>query len=141
MASTLRVLAMLVSILALLLKMRPSRVPGECHTDVTPAALPDAERDPIKETSSAAPHGDSNEGLTLRTIAQAIVDSKGEARLTDRWFMGAAQRPRSRRRPGPSNQLSARVAFRLQPQSGTSLEACAGPRPSPGIRWLLRNRA
>jgi hypothetical protein len=81
-ASTLRVLAMLVSIVARFFGMRLSLLPRECHTDVEPHPLPRTDRDTIKETTLAATHGNSQEGLTLRTIAQAIVDSKGEGGLT-----------------------------------------------------------
>src|SRR5690348_2981578 len=65
MASTLRVLAMLVSIVAALLKMRPSRVPGECHTDVTPAALPEAGSNTIEETNLADANSETTEALMV----------------------------------------------------------------------------
>ncbi len=53
----LRVLVELVLCAARCLRMRPSRLSGECHTDVTPAPLP-AEHDGIlMKADKAASHG------------------------------------------------------------------------------------
>jgi hypothetical protein len=82
MASTLRVLAMLVLFVARSFGMRLSLLPRECHTDVEPHPLPQADRDTIEETETAAANSQSQEGLMVRTIAKAIVDSNHEAGLT-----------------------------------------------------------
>ncbi len=150
--STLRALAMLVSTVARLFRLLHPTQTAEC--DGSPVQTPEANDvlDPNPESSKVtAQHRNSGtttaraaagaatlsaltKALILRTIAQAIVDSKGEGTLTSGWFMGAGFSPRSRRRPGPSNQLPARLALKLQGR--TSLEACAGPRPSPGTRIM-----
>ena len=83
--STLHTLAMLALNVAIFLKMIPSRLPGECHTDVAPADLPDAKSDAIKgatTTTTIETLGLSQEGLILR--AHEVRVSKDEAGLTSR---------------------------------------------------------
>jgi hypothetical protein len=156
MASTLRALAMLMSIVARLLRFPHPNPTAEC--DGSQVQTPEANDvlDPSSESSKAtAQHRNSGTTTTraaagaesLSDISRALMvsstrsvrPSNHEGGLTSSWFKGAGFSPRSRRRPGPSNQLSTRLVLKLQ--GGTSLEACAGPRPSPGTRWLLRNRA
>jgi hypothetical protein len=57
MEALLRLAAMRLLNLARLLGMRPSRHVRECHTDVTPQALPLEDRDPSKETDLAEATG------------------------------------------------------------------------------------
>ena len=61
------------------LRMRPSRLPAECHTDVPPAALPEETNDTQKE-ELAAQHR-SPLALMLRSAASLRV-SKHEGVLT-----------------------------------------------------------
>ena len=94
--------AMLVSHAAHLCSMRLIRPSAECHSDATPEVLPCKESGKLKETTQAAARSPSaasassaiapamadrsstaREGLMLRTIARAIVDSKHEAELTN----------------------------------------------------------
>jgi hypothetical protein len=96
-ASTLRALAMLVSLVARLFRFQHKTQTAECDGD--PAQTPEADavlgqfREAAATTTTrkqqrnnnrkaAAPRGAPTEGLTLRTIAHAIVDSKGEAGFT-----------------------------------------------------------
>jgi hypothetical protein len=95
-ASTLRALAMLVSIVARLVRLPHQTQTAECDGD--PAQTPEA-RDVLGQfreatttattrkqqrnsRKAAPPRSAPTQGLTLRTIEQAIVDSKGEAGFT-----------------------------------------------------------
>jgi hypothetical protein len=75
MEALLRLAAMLLSNLANLLGMNPSRLSGECHTDATPQALPQKDCDPIeKETTLAEATG------RLQTTAVRHESSLAKAR-------------------------------------------------------------
>jgi hypothetical protein len=94
MEALLRLAAMLLSNLARLLGMRVSRLSGECHTDVTPQALPLQDCDlAIKESTRAAPSSQSLEALMLsselgprprsrRVYPELVEGSKHEGGLT-----------------------------------------------------------
>ena len=82
---------MLVSNVARLFRIPQPNPTAECDGSPAQTLEAGAVLDQLQEatatttatTTLAAPHGDSKEGLILRTIAQsAIVDSKGEAGLT-----------------------------------------------------------
>jgi hypothetical protein len=113
--STLRALAMLVSLVARLFSPKPPNPTAEC--DGSPALTPEAE-DVLDQPEGAlllllptttaaaavvgvtATRSEPTEGLTLRTIAQAIVDSKGEDglhRTLHRSSSGNRPTPRLRR--------------------------------------------
>src|SRR5262245_51650485 len=77
----LRSFAMLVSHVARLCSMRLIRHAPECHSAAMHEALPRTESGKLKEPSQAAASSQPPEGLMLRTIATAIVDSKHEAGL------------------------------------------------------------
>ena len=102
----LRAFAMLWSNLATIVGMRPSRLPRECHTDVTPASLPQQDRDTIRKTQSAATHSQSHEVLMLRAGEAGV--SKHENGLTATNHTLAHQKgchPGSAKRyPGPIPQ-------------------------------------
>jgi hypothetical protein len=63
-AALLRAFAMLVLCAASIFRMRPSRLPGECHADATPQTLP-AKTSGKLETHTAAAHSQSQEALIL----------------------------------------------------------------------------
>ena len=134
-AALLRLAAMLVSGAACLLWMRPSRLAGECHADVTPAMLPSAGNGNHKkeETPAAAnsqipealmvsrPHSgrpSNHEGMltgashTSRNSANVLLPRAGEATRT---------RTGERSEPGggPSHRLttSPPVPHRIVPAS------------------------
>jgi hypothetical protein len=77
----LRGLAMLVSFVRSICSMRQTRSLAECHSDATLKALPCKEsgklKDPTQAAASSHASSSSNaeEGLILRTIALAILDS------------------------------------------------------------------
>jgi hypothetical protein len=64
-AALLRAFAMLVLCAASIFRMRPSRLPGECHADATPQTLPASDSDKLETHKPAAPHGDSKEALMV----------------------------------------------------------------------------
>jgi hypothetical protein len=74
--------AMLMSCVRSICSMRQTRSLAECHSDATLKALPGKESGKLKETLQAAASGHASsssnaaEGLMLRAIALAIVDSK-----------------------------------------------------------------
>ena len=74
----LRVLVELVLNVVSTLRMRPSRLPAECHTDVPPAALPGETNDTFKETE-AVPQ-DSPIALILSST-RSVRPSKDEGVL------------------------------------------------------------
>ena len=76
----LRVIAMLWSNLADIVRMRPSRPLSDWHTEAAPASLPQQDRDPIKETEAAAPTSQPHEVLMLRAPKGRV--SKHEDGLT-----------------------------------------------------------
>ena len=79
--STLHALAMLVLHVVSFLRMRPSRVPRECHADVVPAALPRTNsNNNNQETTLAEATSETIEGLILR--AHEVRVSNQEAGLT-----------------------------------------------------------
>jgi hypothetical protein len=95
MAALLRLAAMLVSNAACFLRMRPSRLPGECHADVTPQALPSATSGHhSRETQPAA--ASSN---TSHNSADVLLPRTGEAQ-------GARTAERSRPGGGPPHRLA-----------------------------------
>ncbi len=65
----LRAFAMLWSNLADIVRMRPSRLPRECHTDATPASLPQQDRDPIKEHAPGPPPSTTTTTTTTTTTS------------------------------------------------------------------------
>ena len=75
----LRAFAELVLNVVSTLRMRPSRLPAECHTDVPPAALPGETNDTQKETQ-AVPQ-DSRQALMLSST-QSVRPSKHARGLT-----------------------------------------------------------
>jgi hypothetical protein len=90
MAALLRLAAMLVSNAASVLRMRPSRLPGECHADATPATLPPAARgNQIKDNKPAAATSPTPEALMLsrprsgrRVYPELVEGSNHEGELT-----------------------------------------------------------
>jgi hypothetical protein len=90
MAALLRLAAMLVSNAASVLRMRPSRLPGECHADATPATLPPATRgNQIKDNKPAAATSPTPEALMLsrprsgrRVYPELVEGSNHEGELT-----------------------------------------------------------
>jgi hypothetical protein len=66
MGAMLRMLAMFWSNLVTMVGMRFSRLSGECHTEVTPQALPQPDRDSTKETTFAATSSQTPIALMLR---------------------------------------------------------------------------
>jgi hypothetical protein len=60
-AALLRAVAMLMSFAAPFLRMRPSLLPRECHTDVEPQALPAWESSMMETHTPAATDGDANQ--------------------------------------------------------------------------------
>ena len=79
--STLHALAMLVLNVVSFLRMRPSRVPRECHTDVVPAALPRTNsNNNNRETTLAETSSETIEGLMVSST-QSVRPSNQEARL------------------------------------------------------------
>ena len=61
------------------LRMRSSRLPAECHTDVPPAALPGETNDTNKETPAV--QQDSRQALMLSST-RSVCPSKHEGGLT-----------------------------------------------------------
>ena len=84
MAGMLHLLAMVWSYLACLFGMRLSRLTRECHTDVTPQALPRRDREPINEepTSAAASSRRTTIALMVSRCASAHRPSNHEGVLT-----------------------------------------------------------
>ena len=83
MAALLRLVAMLVSSAASFLRMRPSRLSGECHADATPQTLPRANSGTHnKETETAAANSQTTEALLL-SRPRSGRPSKDEGGLTD----------------------------------------------------------
>ena len=71
----LRMAAMLVSNLALIVRMGVSRLAGECHAEATPQALPRQDREPIRETDTAAATGPSFTSRPPRVSSPGHVSS------------------------------------------------------------------
>ena len=68
----LRVLVELVLNVASTLRMRPSRLPAECHTDVPPAALPEETNDTCKEPTAAKQRSHTASSPSVSLASQAI---------------------------------------------------------------------
>jgi hypothetical protein len=123
MAALLRLSAMLVQNAASFLRMRLSRLPGECHADATPQTLPSWTSGQSEKAQPAATPSHSQEALMLRdrglsrrsrkAKAEAIV-SKHEGGLT-----------------GASNP-SRHSADVLLPRTGEALRARTDERSGPG---------
>jgi len=64
-AALLRLAAMLVVGAASFLRMRLSRLPGECHADATPATLPPANSGNSKKAQPAAANSQTHKALML----------------------------------------------------------------------------
>ncbi len=79
-AALLRMFVELVLNVASVFQMRARRLPAECHSDVTPAALPEGQTGIIQESKPAATSSQTTEALMLRD-RDAIV-SKHEGVLT-----------------------------------------------------------
>ncbi len=79
-AALLRMFVELVLNVGSFLQMRARRLPAECHSDVTPAALPEGRTDTQSENPTAAASSQTTEALMLRD-RDAIV-SKHERVLT-----------------------------------------------------------
>ena len=75
----LRMLVDLVLNVVSTLRMRPSRLPAECHTDVPPAAVPGEKNDTSKETPAV--QQDSRQALMLSST-RSVRPSMHEGRLT-----------------------------------------------------------
>src|SRR5262245_57472622 len=104
-AALLRLLAMLVSNVAAKVRMIASVLSGECHADGDPAELPEQRRDPNLEKDLAAPHGETIEALMVSSELGRSPRSRPSNHAGVFMKLEAAFRPRSRRRPGPSNHI------------------------------------
>ena len=148
--AVLRVLVELVLNVASTLRMRPSRLPAECHTDVPPAALPEEtndtcnkEREAVPQESHASPS--PSVSLTMSAIHLPLLHrwrqtahrrDEGElppsVRSTGgRWIAASSRRDgggshtRKPRRPKQKRgRLSDRVSNSIQPNPPS-----AGSRP------------
>jgi hypothetical protein len=155
MEALLRLAAMCLLNLACLLGMNPSRLPGECHTDATPQALPLEDRDPIKEATSAeaishklpialmvvrsGPRSgriDPVDQFEFRTCAQARRPSKHEGVFTTARDESSLAKARSAACQG-SRFSKHRDAFSL-----SRIRAAAAHRDedSCNLPWLSRTR-
>jgi hypothetical protein len=117
MEALLRLAAMCLSNLASLLGMRVSRLPGECHTDATPQALPLEASDPsTKEIERAAPSSQSIEALILSS-ERSSRPSKDEGVLTA-----------ARHKPVATHQdcldLPPRPTLRVKLQANAGTQGC-----------------
>ena len=113
MGALLRAVAMLVSFAASILRMPPSRLPRECHTDVTPARLP-KETSGQPETHLAAPDSHANP---------------------------ADNPPRSHSRACPENPGWLNQGIVLLPRTGEAQRQLAEERSRPGGGQLPRSTA
>jgi hypothetical protein len=135
MAALLRLAAMLVSNAACFLRMRPSRLPGECHADVTPQALPSATSGHhSRETQPAAASSQTLEGLMPGAGEAGVL--KHEAAFT-----GASQTSRHSADvllPRTGEAQGARTAERSRPGGGPPHRLATAPAAPHRIVCALR---
>jgi hypothetical protein len=133
-AALLCLVAMLVSHAASLLRMRPSRLSGECHADATPQTLPAAtsghsgKAEPAEATSQTTEAlMVSSERSSRRVYPELVEGSNHEGVLTTRAAHHPAAAtlllPRSGEAPG------ARTAERSRPGGGQPSRSTATPVP------------
>lgn len=100
MAAVLRLAAMALVSLAGFFGMRPSRLAGECHTDVTPQALPRRKSDPTtKETHQAVRHDSRTIVALMLSRTPSVRPSKHEGVLTAACGESSLGKARQRRIP------------------------------------------
>jgi hypothetical protein len=85
-AAMLCLLAELVQNVAVILRMKPSRLSGECHTDVTPPPLPEDRGDQQETNPAAATSQTTTEALMVSSAASAARPSNHEGVLTGASF-------------------------------------------------------
>src|SRR5690349_20164123 len=88
------------------LRMGPSRLPAECHSDVPPQALPEENNDIQQQETNAAVPQDSSIALMVSSMAKAMRPSNHEGVLANLagWLTTGIARSlfrSSRRKPGP----------------------------------------
>ena len=130
-AALLRLAAMFVEGAACLLWMRPSRLAGECHADVTPAMLPSASSgNQTRETETAVAHSSqtpealmvSSEQSSRRVYPELVEGSNHEGGLTrslNESFPGKARSAASRGETRSVERLGRRWDRRFNAQSAT----------------------
>jgi hypothetical protein len=137
MAALLRLSAMLVQNAASFLRMRLSRLPGECHADATPQTLPSAtSSNPTQDPDPAATPSHSQDALMVSRprSGRCRTTRAGSPAPATSWR--AASRASSshrsfRRKPGPRDRLDPCSSPKLQPKTRTSLQACLDSGSSP----------
>jgi hypothetical protein len=122
-AALLRLAAMLVGNAANFLRMRLSRLSGECHTDATPQTLPKAKTGKLEKPTTAAPLSPSNEGL--------MVSSSRSERLSRTTRPGSppSSIPQRAQRPSPGKGDALGALDGEQQRSGSLPAAHAAPDP------------
>jgi hypothetical protein len=115
MEALLRAFAMLVSNLADIVRLRPSRPLSDWHTDVSrrsrkakagaaPAPLPQQDRDPAtKETETAAPSSNSHKARMVsstRSVRPSNCEERSRRDGSIQWIDPSDERPKRQRRAG-----------------------------------------
>ena len=125
MAALLRLAAMLVSNAAFLLRMRPSRLPGECHADATPQTLPEATSSPHNKEQQAA----ATNSHASRNSADVLLPRAGEVqsvRTAERSGPGGGPPHRLVTAPPALHRIvpALRAMHASLPRSGEEDQAC-----------------
>jgi hypothetical protein len=130
MAALLRLAAMLVAGAACLLWMRPSRLAGECHADVTPAMLPSGSSGNQTKEQSA-------EGLSCSIEALMVSSEQGSRPSNHEGGLTRASHILAQRQLPLSPLIPAKAGTQGSPRSLFWREAAAQRQGKPGgLSWF-----